>query len=151
MSLPTSTIPAVLDALLAQLTARLTVLPVDGDPVEVYDGETALLAAQCIQVVGVSNATQEWGATGLSRVWESYDVNLQIRVFAGSDNQPWARARAYLIYGVLLAAPLRDDPGMGGLVMEAEPSFTGLVNGPTDKGGRVAIVPAVVHVDAELA
>jgi hypothetical protein len=142
----TSTIPAVLDHLVARWTALL-------DGVQVVDGEPITTEKDVVCVgftgdqgdPGVENTrTREQVAASPDR--ESYDVYCAIQVRRGSTQTSTVRDRAYAILG-RLDADLAADQTLAGLAGLARLTSESLVQEQTDKGA-MGTVRFTVHVDA---
>lgn len=141
-----STIPAVLDALVA---AARRVLP----GVQVVDGQP-LAAEQEIVCVGF---TGEPGETSVENIRtreqvtldpdrESYEITCLAAVLRGETDAAAVRARVYEMVSAL-ASELATDPTLGGVCGRTQLTTEDLAQEQTKQGAQ-AIVRFVISVDA---
>lgn len=141
-----STIPAVLDALLASWAVALPgVQVVDGQPLTVEPdivcvGFTGLPGERSVE------ATEDRGqlATGADR--ERYDVYCLASSLKGETDARAVRVRAFELVEAI-RADLQRDPRLGGLVMSARLAVLGLEAEQT-KDGATASLLFTVRIDA---
>lgn len=141
-----STVPAVLDALVARWAAALPDVQVsDGQPVVTQDD---LIAVGFHDVPGEpavnSTRTREQLASMPDR--ESYDVSCIASTFTGGTEFKPIRDRVYELVDAA-ATVLVEDRTLGGVVMLAQLTSDDLIQEQTEQGA-VATVRFVVHVDA---
>lgn len=142
----TSTIPSVLDALVARWTALL-------DGVQVVDGEpiTTEKDAVCVGFTGdqgdpgVENSLTREQLT-ITPDREQYDVYCAVQVRRGGTDMKKVRDRAYAIIDNL-SSDLAADHTLGGLVGIARVTSEALIQEQTDKGA-MATIRFAVHIDA---
>lgn len=148
-----SSIPAVVAAVLSTISTAVAGQTdnIDSSPVEVVDGEVGThVAAQYIQIIGVSGASQQWASVGKSRRNETYDITGTIRVYVGSDDQAYTRQRCFDLFALIETA-LDNDPFVGGVVNGSVQSVaTDLRMGVTDSGGRAAELDFILPVVTQL-
>lgn len=150
MAATTSTIPAVLDELVARTRLALPdVQVIDGPPVEVLEGDVIFIGFTGVPgepaVTDVRSARQY--ATSPNQ--ESYDVACLLSSWPGGDtDMKAARDRAYGLLDAM-ASVLAKTPPLGGLVKRARISADTLIAEQTTKGGAVATIAATVHIDAD--
>lgn len=142
----TSTVPGVLDALVALWGQALPDVQVaDGEPVAVADDVIVVAFTGVPDEPAVtSTRTREQLAAQPDR--ESYDVTCLASSWSGVTEFKPVRDRAYELLGSAAAA-LAADPTLGGRVMQARLSTEDLIQSQTDKGA-VVTVRFNVHVDA---
>lgn len=141
-----STVPAVLDALVARWRSALPGVQVsDGQPVTT---ENDLIAVGFHDVAGEpavnSTRTREQLAAQPDR--ESYDVSCLASSFTGATEFKPVRDRVYELVDAA-AADLAEDDTLGGLAMQARLTADDLIQEQTEQGA-VATVRFTVHVDA---
>jgi hypothetical protein len=123
-----SSIPAVIDAVLAMLRGRAELAA----PVEVFDGfpRRPIDNMDFVAIGGkaepVADGTQDAVVLGNRRRDETYTVRVYCSSSRGTADQKVTRDRAFTLMGVVEDA-LRTDPTLGGRVMSAQ------------VGGRVAL------------
>ncbi len=151
-----TTVPAVIDALLAGLRARpalraVDVVISDGMPVENFAGRRMLTVGG--QDAPTVDGTSGWGALGTLRRVEDYTLSLYASADVGSVDQKAARDAAYALVAEV-GAFLREDPSLGFLVGEGAEmgsAFTLTQSGPGTPGeGRWAEVAFDVRVRARI-
>ena len=143
-----STVPAVLDAIVATVRAALP-------GVEVWDGQPVKQTADdviCIAFTGepdeaAVNSTISLEQMARDPARESYNITCLASSWQGEqENAKTVRDRAYdLVDGV--AAALAADQALAGLVMRAMVATQAFAQAQTDRGA-VATVQFVIHVDA---
>jgi hypothetical protein len=141
-----STIPAVLDYLVAGIQARLPDLQVvDGQPIVTEDDVI------CVGFTGtpgeaavVNTLTQHGQARDPQQ--EAYEITSLASAFDGGTDAKAVRDRCFVLLGEV-AAFLASDPRLGGLVMQVRLSTGALAPEQTSKGA-VATVQFVIAVDA---
>jgi hypothetical protein len=145
----TSTVPAVLDALVQRWTlAAPDALVVDGQPVHDYDTPDLVL----VGFTGTPGAVSVTGTLDREQMAvepdrEQYEITCMVSAWKGAEDDVKAvRDRAYEIVDAI-AADLAQDSQLGGLVMSARLSTSNLAQYYTD-GGVSADVQVVVSVDA---
>jgi hypothetical protein len=142
-----STIPDVLDALLAKATAALpaTVQVIDGQPITT---EGDFMAIGYTGVPGdeavVSVRTREQLTAMPDR--ETYDVTCIASTWQGDDDPRAVRVRLFDQIGAL-AAELAADPKLGGLVLRARLSLLSYAPEQTEDGTQ-ANARFAINVDA---
>lgn len=147
----TSTVPGVLDALVAAFQGAPEL-----EGVRVFDGpvvtQAAPLEALCVgfsgdpdEPVAVQGQTQREGLA-VARSREQYSVQCAASVLNGSGDISAARRRAYELYAAAGAA-LAADPTLARTVLSAQPGATTLAQDQTTDGA-VATVAFAVDVDA---
>lgn len=147
-----SSIPSVITAiLLTTRTALAGAVSQQGVPVLVIDGELGTnVPPEFVQIVGVTNGQQSWGAIGKQRRNESFEVHGMVRVYVGSDDQAYCRQRCFDLLA-LIETSLDNDPQLGGVINgAAEFSATDLRMGVTDAGGRAAEADFAIAVTTQL-
>jgi hypothetical protein len=146
-----STIPAVLDALLAAVRAAMPDVQVcDGQPVEDLADEVVVVGWQ-VERLAVTTGYSREDAGGVSDR-EVYDIAGLVSVVTGDTEMKPVRDRAYALWD-LLVAELRRDQTLGGLCMRARPFVTSYDQVQTQgdaesSGGASATIGWVVLVDA---
>jgi hypothetical protein len=146
-----TTIPAVLDALVAAVQAVMPDVQVcDGQPVEDLADEVVVVGWQ-MERAAVSVDWHRQDAGGMVDR-EVYDVAGLISVVTGDTTTKPVRDRAFELWD-LLVAELRRDPTLGGLCMRARPfvaAFDQVQTSGDDvsAGGASATISWVVLVDA---
>ncbi|MFD0885756.1 hypothetical protein ACFQ08_14490 [Streptosporangium algeriense] len=141
-----STIPAVLEALVAAATRALPdVQVVDGQPI------TASPDILCIGFTGEpgepaveSTRTREQVTTDPER--ESYEITCLAAVLRGETDAAAVRVLAYEMVSVL-AGELAGDPTLGGVCGRTQITTEALAQEQTTKGAQ-AVVRFVIAVDA---
>jgi hypothetical protein len=148
MAATVSTIPAVLDALVA--IAR-TALPdgqvFDGPPTAEMQGDLVMIGFAYppgTPAITEARARQQYAPSPDS---ESYDIANLFCAWPGGDNDlKVARDRAFAMVDAF-AAGLASDPQLGGLVKRVRISTNTYVPEQTTSGASVT-VPVTVHIDA---
>lgn len=148
MAATVSTIPAVLDALVA-LTGQ--VLPAaqifDGPPTEEMQGDLVLIGFAFPTGTPAVTDTHTRQQYASSPDTESYDVACMVCAWPGGDTDlKVARDRAFAMVNAL-GAGLAADPMLGGLVKRARISTDSYIPEQTTNGASVT-VPVTVHIDA---
>lgn len=144
-----STIPAVLDALVARWRLALPgVEVIDGEPVKTPEQDTVCVGctAQPGSGVPVVQNTLDLADMSAGSNNESYDVTCVAASWGGDSDTKPVRDRAF----GLLDAVSKDvarDPRLGGLVMLARMSTESYTQEQTTKG-PVAAIQFVVHIEA---
>ncbi|GGV34200.1 hypothetical protein GCM10010182_67600 [Actinomadura cremea] len=141
-----STVPAVLDALVARWTEALPEVQVaDGQPVVT---ENDLIAVGLHDVPGepAVNSTRTIEQLAAQPDRESYDVSCIASSFTGAVEFKPIRDRVYELVNAAAGA-LAADQTLGGLVMVARLTSDDLIQEQTEQGA-VATVRFTVHVEA---
>jgi hypothetical protein len=144
-----STIPAALDALVANFTAALPGVQVlDGQPVVDLADEVVVVGWQMERLsVTATFARQDAGTTDR----ETYDVAGLVSVVSGDTATKPVRDRAFEIYADLVAE-LRRDQTLGGVCMRARPLVVAVdqvqAEGDESMGGASVTIAWVVSIDA---
>lgn len=123
MSIPVPTVPAVKAALLAALEAR-TELTDDEQPVVLSYGQDFELAPDAIWIGesnGVFTPARMVGGGGALWLDETYDLEVNVWVMFGDDEEQAAEVRANELAAVVLDT-VRLDPSLGDTVLEAMPA-----------------------------
>lgn len=152
MSIPASTIPAVRSQLLSLLTA--TCSPVSPYTLLVSNGQLGVFKPDDEIIIGDVVATFEGmamvGSGGAGWLREDYDVRIEIGVFRPGDDAAavWTRVTD-LVYTA--QQQVRDDPSLGGLVIQAVPARAEFRDGwDTRRAGRIVEALFDVHCTAQL-
>lgn len=142
--MPGSTVPAVIDALVALASQALPGWQVtDGQPLQEEADVCAI--AYDPEERGVV-ATQAPGGLSVASQAESYDVNSLLSSWAGDVDVRGARVRAYAALDALAAA-LAADLTLGGAASRALLVRSSLEQDAT-ASGSVATVRFTVHIEA---
>lgn len=137
MATVTSTIPAVMDALVDNLLARPLIV---SDMVQVTSGPVGIsdtAQGESIQLYSVTSAEQKWMMLGNRRREEEYVVQGAIEVHRagkGEDVIREVRSRSFELLAEI-EDMLRLDPDIGGLVLSSELTAYPMDQGAT-KAGR---------------
>lgn len=158
MSIPASTVPAVVDWLVTNIAAHPTVAaaPTDGSqPVLVVYGPPGTyqpddIIAVAFPVQGTFTALAMVGSGGAGWLREDYDVAVEISCFRGGDDAKSVFARAgQLAYAV--ADTVRSDPSIGDAVVQAMPAgFTWEQSWDPDHKGREVRVVVQISVTSQV-
>jgi hypothetical protein len=146
-----STIPAVLDALVAAVRAVMPDVQVcDGQPVEDLADEVVVVGWQMDRAAVSVDWHREDAGGMVDR--EVYDVAGLISVVTGDTTTKPVRDRAFELWA-LLVGELRRDPTLGGLCMRVRPFVAAVDQVQTQgddvsAGGASATISWVVLVDA---
>jgi hypothetical protein len=141
-----STIPAVLDYLIAGLKAQLPDLQIeDGQPITTDDDLICVGFTGTPGEAAIVNTLSEQGRPR-DPDREAYEITSLASAFDGGTDAKAVRDRAFALVGEV-AAFLNADPMLGGLVMRARLSTEALAPEQTSKGA-VATVQFVIAVDA---
>lgn len=137
-----STIPAVLDALVAKAVAALPgVQVIDGSPI-VTDGDFLAVGFTGIPGDDAVEDTRTREQMGDKPDRENYDVICFASTWQGDDDIQTVRARMFDQIGAFDTA-IRQDSTLGGLALRARLSFLAYAPDQTDQGvqvtGRFAI------------
>lgn len=147
MASATSTVPAVLDALVQRLGAALPGVQVgDGQPLDVAD-DVVLVAftGEPGEASVTSTRTREQMAADPDR--EQYEVICMVSSWRGAERDAkTVRDRTYELIDVM-ASELAGDQTLGGLVMSARLRSEALTQYQTHDGAT-AVARVVVAVDA---
>lgn len=153
MSSPNSSIPAVLDALVALMAG------IDDAPQSVFDGVESTELPDVYAVIGgtidpVVDGDIEWGSIGRppAVTYEEYEIHVEISYLQRSEDlegvQKIARDGAFLIFNEFKAA-ISADPTLGQICMWAIPGKVGLLQTEPDADevatGRRADIVFVVR------
>lgn len=142
-----STVPSVLDALVALWSATLPdVQVVDGQPLDLEDDVICVGFSGAAGEVAVTDTrTQEQMASSPDR--EQYDVTNMFSSWRGAESNAKAvRDGVYALVSVA-AAEIARDQRLGGLVMRASVS-SGSFTQYQSTDGATAIVQVTVSIDA---
>ncbi|HEY3924354.1 MAG TPA: hypothetical protein VGL75_07315 [Acidothermaceae bacterium] len=154
MSSPNSSIPAVVDALVALMTG------IADAPAAVYDGAENTNEPDVYAIIGgtidpVVDGDMEWGSIGRppAVTYEEYEVHVEISYLQHSEDlegvQKIVRDGAFLIFNEFKAA-IQADPTLGQICMWALPGKLGLIQTAAGDAeiatGRRADIPFVVRV-----
>jgi hypothetical protein len=148
MAATVSTVPAVLDALVALVRRVLPDAQVfDGLPTDEMQGDLVMVGFAFPPGTAAVTDTRTRQQYAASPDTESYDVaNLVCAWPGGETDLKTARDRAFAMVNAL-GAGLADDPLLGGLVKRARISADSYIPEQTDSGAS-ATVPVTVHIDA---
>jgi hypothetical protein len=141
-----STIPAVLDYLVAGISAALPdVQVVDGQPITTEDD---LICIGFTSTPGEAAVVNTLSQQGLAREpdREAYEITSVASTFNGGTGAKAVRDQCFALLGEV-AAFLNSDPMLGGLVMQARMSTEALASEQTTDGA-VATVQFVIAIDA---
>jgi hypothetical protein len=142
-----STVPAVLDALVALWSAALPdVQVVDGQPLDLEDDVICVGFSGAAGEVSVTDTrTQEQMASSPDR--EQYDVTNMFSSWRGAESN--AKAVRDGVYALVraAAAEIARDQRLGGLVMRANVS-SGNFTQYQSTDGATAVVQVIVSIDA---
>lgn len=149
-----STVPAVLDALVALATNALSSAGQDGKPVQVIDGQNVTTTDDDVVAIGFtsqpgeasveSTRTREQLTTDPSR--EAYEITSLASSWRGDDDPKAVRDRVYHFLD-LIEDELQEDPTLGGLVARVQLRSESFAQEQT-KVGPVATVLFIIAVDA---
>jgi hypothetical protein len=141
-----SSIPAVLDYLVAGISAHLPDVQVeDGQPIETEPDLICIGFTGTPGEVAVVNTLSQQGlARDPSR--EAYEITNLASAWDGGTDAKAVRDRCFALLGEV-AAFLASDPMLGGLVMQARLSTQALAPEQTTKGAT-ATVQFVIAIDA---
>jgi len=147
MSHAVSTVPAVLDAIVAAVRAALPGVEVwDGQPVKQTEDDVICIAFTGEPDEAAVNSTISLEQMARDPARESYNITCLTSSWKGEADPKAVRDRAYeLVDGV--ATALATDQTLAGLVMRAMLSTQAFAQAQTDRGA-VATVQFVIHVDA---
>lgn len=145
----TSTIPAVLDALVTRWRLALPdVEVIDGEPLKTPEQDT--IAVGCSSTPGDGSAqvvnTLDRAQMTAQPDHEAYDVTCVVGCWRG-DNDPKAPRDAAFGLLAALADDLAKDQTLGGLVLSARMATQDFTQEQTTRG-PVAVIQFVVHVEA---
>lgn len=147
----TSSIPRVIDALLAMMAG----LP-EFAGVQITDGNVGTVESFEIAIVGdatsnTATGAQTTNAIGRQRRHESYTVSCAISCARGGTDQRAVRNRAFELLGALESA-LAADPSLGGEVLTALVSTVELAQTDDQEAsaGRTATVVFEVAVENDI-
>lgn len=141
-----STIPAVLDALVASWTVALPdVQVVDGQPL------TSEPDIVCVGFTGIPGepsveATEDRGQLAATPDRERYDITCLASALRGETDAQAVRRRAFEMVEAI-RADLQRDPTLGGVVMSARLAVLSLMGQQTADGAE-ATVTFTVRIDA---
>jgi hypothetical protein len=129
----TSTVPAAVSYLIAQLQATSVVTnPISGFAIAVYRGAPLMSAPvdEAFVIQSASRTTQRFemvvgGGTGYLR--EDFTIPLEIVVFRGGDDVGTVEARAWALLSAA-ESMIRADLTLGGTVLEAWPESSSMVS-----------------------
>jgi len=141
-----STIPAVLDYLVAGIQAALPDLQVmDGQPIET---EADVICIGFTGTPGEAAVVNTFSQRGLAREpdREAYEITSLASAWDGGTDAKAVRDRVFALLGAI-ADFLNSDPMLGGLVMQARMSTEALAPEQTSKGAT-ATVQFVIAIDA---
>lgn len=147
----TSTVPAVLDKLVALATSALAGPPavqvLDGRPVRDIDREAVSIGYTEDGDEAAVESTRDRAQASTSPDQERYEVKCCAWVWKGAETDAKAvRDRAYELVDLLNVA-LMADQTLGGLVLRARLATTGLEQDQSNQGAT-AVVRFVVAVHA---
>lgn len=152
MTVPASTVPAVRTQLVSLYTAAMAA--VDPYTLQVSDGAPGRFTPDDLIMVGDVSGTFEGmaivGSGGAGWLREEYDVRVEVEVFRPGDDAPttWGRCTD-LAYTA--QQQVRDDPTLGGLVIQAVPARIQFRDGwDTKRGGRFVEALFDIHCTAQL-
>lgn len=156
MSSPASTAPQVKAYLVAQIKASPD-LPAQllGQPPLISYGVPGEYQPACIVAVGTrviqtAVPSQMVGSGGAGWLRENYHLEVVVSAFAGGDT-PQVVDEAALQLWQVVAAVIRADPSLGGLVIQASPSgFEAISEWTEDHKGRLCQLTGEVEVHAQL-
>lgn len=141
-----STVPAVLDALVAGFTSALPgVQVVDGQPITT-DGDVVCVGFSGLAGEPAVESTRTREQLAVEPERESYDITCLASSWDGGTDAKAVRDRAYQLLDAV-ASWLAADRTLGGLVLSTRLSAESLIQEQTDQGAA-ATVRFTVHVDA---
>jgi hypothetical protein len=136
----TSSIPAAVDALIADLTTMAAESQAAFPQLTVFDGElTRFEPTNWIVVGDITDATQRPASMGNRRRDESYVINCMLQVLDQSDittNAKAARDKAFTLLE-LVVTQLNFDPTLGGAVRFCQLTHNNYSVAPSNDGGGV--------------
>lgn len=141
-----STVPAVLDVLVAGFTSALPgVQVVDGQPITT-DGDVVCVGFSGLAGEPAVESTRTREQLAVEPERESYDITCLASSWDGGTDARVVRDRAYELLDAV-ASWVAADRTLGGLVLSTRLSAESLIQEQTDQGAA-ATVRFTVHVDA---
>lgn len=154
-SVPVSTVPAVLFALVNGLTANLTQVDPETALGVAYMELPAKYDPRDSVVIGdahtrTTKREQMVGSGGAGWLYETYSIDIQIVSWQGGNNFQPVVERSWRLLS-LTEAFVRSDPSLGGLVIEAYPSSSKSSAGYMDNGkGISSVIDLTIDVEARI-
>lgn len=145
-----STIPAALDALVANISAAMPDVQVlDGQPAEDLQDQVVVVGWTMERVSVAADLSRE--SAGVDDR-EQYDIACYLNVVDGTTVSKTVRDRVFALYDTLVAE-LRRDQTLGGVVMRARPRLVDydqvqVDGGENFAGGVSGTITFVVSCDA---
>lgn len=131
-----SAVPAVLDALVAVFTARVSAQIVDGPPTQDVAGDVVAVGLAPSEPAGVQSSET---IVGYDTVEEFFDVLCLARSWSGNDGVKAQRDRTYAVVATAKAA-VSEDPTLGGVVTRARIAGSTYMPWRTERGQLVVDV-----------
>lgn len=152
MTIPTSTVPQAISALLAQIQTQIDADP-DGSQILLVEGEEGTDTPGDIILVGTDvRRSVTWetfiGSADLDALGEAYEIDSAVSCWSGDPNPALVRTRAWQLVGYIETA-VRTDPSLGGLIVVAQPFATqggNVVWSAGETMGRLCEITVTVRV-----